>query len=112
MSHEPEADWTVLQTAVWLPFLSDTDAGVVIEVWVVPGASRDEVSGVHDGALRIRTSAPPEGGRANRAVARLLARHLGVRRAEVVFGHSDRRKRVLVPRLTVADAEQRLAEFG
>ncbi|MDX1691221.1 MAG: DUF167 family protein [Acidimicrobiia bacterium] len=72
------------------------DGGVVVEVWVVPGASRDEVAGIHDGAVRLRVAAPPEGGKANRAAARLLAEHLGVRRARVVEGHTSRRKGVFV----------------
>lgn len=70
--------------------------GVVVEVWVVPGSSRDLVGGIHDGALRVRTTAPPSGGAANRAVAHLVAGALGGKTGQVVSGHRGRRKRILV----------------
>jgi hypothetical protein len=81
----------------------------VITVWVVPGSSRDVVGGLHDGALRVRTTAPADGGKANRAVAGLVASRLGADRAEVLSGHSSRRKRILVRGLTAAAATRALA---
>jgi len=71
-------------------------AGTLVDVWVVPGASTSEIVGEHDGALRIRVSAPPERGKANRAVARLLAERLPGHRVTVVAGSKGRRKQVLV----------------
>lgn len=74
------------------------DGGVRLPVFVVPGASRDAIVGEHDGALRVRVAAPPEKGRANAAVRELLARELGLRRADLVItaGLGSRRKTVLV----------------
>ncbi|MBI5157448.1 MAG: DUF167 domain-containing protein [Acidimicrobiia bacterium] len=82
--------------------------GVIVEVWVVPGASRDSLGGIHDGALRVRTAAPAEGGKANRAVARLVAERIGVRRAEVVAGAHSRRKRVLLAGADLATVRRAL----
>ena len=48
--------------------------GATVEVWAVPGASKTEISGLHDGALRVRLATPAEGGKANRALERLLKR--------------------------------------
>jgi uncharacterized protein (TIGR00251 family) len=82
-------------------------AGTLIDVWVVPGASRDEIVGEHDGALKVRVSAAPEKGRANTAVARLLAARVPGRRVSVVTGMTSRRKQLLVEGVTpeaVADA--------
>jgi uncharacterized protein (TIGR00251 family) len=93
-----------------LPRLHPHPDGVLVDVWVVPGASRNEIAGVHQGRWRIRVTAPPEGGRANRAVCRIVAEGLGVRRAEVHAGHGSRRKQVLVPGLSVAEAAGRLQE--
>jgi len=83
--------------------------GVVVDAWVVPGAARTEVVGLHGGALRVRVSAPAEGGKANRAAARLVARALGGRRAEVIAGAGSRGKQVLVAGVTVEAAAERLA---
>lgn len=49
-----------------------------LQVKVVPGASRDGVSGWLGDRLKIQVRQPPEKGRANAAVARVLAAALGV----------------------------------
>ena len=76
--------------------LAPHPGGTIIDVWVVPGASRDEIVGEHDGALKVRVSAPPEGGKANTAVARLFAGLLPGHHARVVSGATSRRKQVLI----------------
>jgi uncharacterized protein len=91
-------------------FLSAGPDGVIVEVWVVPGASRESVGGIHDGALRVRTTAPAEAGRANRAVSRLVADHLGARTARVVAGQTARRKRILVPGVSLAEASRKCSD--
>lgn len=72
---------------------------------VSPGARSDRILGVHGGALKISVSAPPERGKANRAVVDLLATVLGLPRSAVriVAGESSRDKVALVslpPRVT------------
>jgi uncharacterized protein YggU (UPF0235/DUF167 family) len=52
-------------------------------VKVVPKASRDRVAGWIGGRLKIQVCAPPERGRANDAVAALLARILGLPKGAV-----------------------------
>lgn len=86
--------------------------GVLVDVWVVAGASGDRVAGLHDGALRVRVSAPAEGGKANRAVGRLVAAHLGGRRGTVVDGLTARRKRVVVTGIGLDEARRRLPAEG
>ncbi len=78
--------------------------GVVIDVWVVPGASSDEVVGEHAGALKVRTAAPAEGGKANRRVAGIVAQAAGGRSGSVVAGAASRSKRVLVVGVTASAA--------
>lgn len=45
---------------------------------VVPGASKTEIVGWMGERLKIRVAAPPEKGKANRAVERLLSESLGI----------------------------------
>ena len=80
----------------------------MVDVWVVPGASREGVAGRHAGALRVRVAAPPEGGRANRAVEQVVARFFGVKKARIVGGERTRQKRVLIPGVDEAEAASRL----
>ena len=54
-----------------------------LQVKVVPGASRDEVTGWLGEALKIRVQAPPEKGEANKAVIRILAKLLEVPRQQI-----------------------------
>ncbi len=90
----------------------ETPDGAVLSVWVVPGASRTEITGRHGDAVKIRVGAPPEGGRANRMVGELLARSLGVERARVITGEGSRRKGVLLPGTTSDEVRLRLESLG
>lgn len=64
-----------------------------IAVRVKPRSKVEEVTGEGDGYV-VRVKEPPIEGRANRAVLRLLASHLGVpeSRLRVVSGFSSRNK--------------------
>ncbi len=81
--------------------------GVEVLVWVVPGSRRSEIVGPHGDTVRIRVAAPPERGRANEAVADLLADRLGAS-VELVAGTTSRRKRFRVRGITEADARAAL----
>lgn len=67
---------------------------VLVRVKAVPGASRDVLRGRLGDRLKIAISAPPEGGKANTAIIRLLARTLGIpaRSIELETGHSSASK--------------------
>ena len=84
--------------------------GVVLPVKVVPGARGDRIAGVLGEALKIATSAPPERGRANAAVAGMLAKALGIdrRSVELVSGRASRRKAFRVSGLTAGQVRRRL----
>jgi len=70
----------------------------IINLWVQPKASRNEVVGFHGEFLRIRVTAPPTGGQANRLCCQVLAETLGIApsRIEIISGHSSRKKKVRV----------------
>jgi uncharacterized protein (TIGR00251 family) len=78
---------------------------------VSPGARRTEVVGRHGEAWKVRVAAPPEGGRANDAVRRLLADALAlpVQAVVVVSGHGSRDKLVQVAGIGPEETERRLA---
>ena len=84
--------------------LTDTPGGCLLAVKVVPGSSRDKVAGVLGDSLKVATSAPPEKGKANAAVAAILAKALGVdrRSVELVSGPASPRKEFRIAGLTAA----------
>ena len=65
-------------------------------VRVRAGSHRDEVVGVLEGVLLVRVAAPAHGGRANRALCRLLAKHLAVAPSRVVIVRGQRSRDKLV----------------
>jgi uncharacterized protein (TIGR00251 family) len=74
------------------------DDAIIFSVRVVPRASRSEVVGAHDGALRVRVAAPPVEGAANEELVRTLSQALGVprRAVEITGGHASKVKQVRV----------------
>lgn len=89
----------------------DGRGGVLIAVKAVPGAKRDEIVGLLGERLKVRVSAPPEGGRANKAICALLARELGVKESdvEVVAGATRAEKSVRIGGVSAADVAARWA---
>ncbi len=82
---------------------------VLISVKAVPGARRNEVVGPLGDRLKVRVSAPPEGGKANEAICELLALELGVTRknVQVVRGHGRAEKVVRVAGVRAPDLQGR-----
>ncbi|MEK7374584.1 MAG: DUF167 domain-containing protein [Thermodesulfobacteriota bacterium] len=78
--------------------IRETATGVVFRIRVVPRASRCEVAGIQDDALKLRITAPPVEGKANEECIRLLAELLGVKKTQVtiIAGHASRTKTVSV----------------
>ena len=82
----------------------------VLTVKVAPGAGKDEITGWMGDTLKLRVSAPPEKGRANRAVMALLARTLSASRDRIVIvaGAGSRRKRVRIEGLSPEEVRERI----
>lgn len=93
------------------PVVRSHPAGAIVEVLLVPGASRDEIVGVHGTRLRVRVKAPPEKGRANSAAARLLAKAFGSR-VDLLSGATSRVKRFLVRDTTPEDLTGRIRRIA
>lgn len=66
----------------------------ILQVKVVPGASRSRVAGRYGEGIKVQVAAAPEKGKANAAVAVVLAAWLEVpvKQVELVSGQSNPRK--------------------
>jgi uncharacterized protein (TIGR00251 family) len=87
---------------------SEKDRGLTFAVRIVPRASRSEIAGEHNGALRIRIAAPPVAGAANRELIRLLARSfkLPQNAVEIISGAASKSKVVHIAGADSARLEQ------
>lgn len=75
-----------------------------------PGASRERIVGMLGDALKIAVTAPPEKGKANEAIERLLAKQFGLSASavRVVSGETARRKIVRIIGLNAIQVKQNL----
>ena len=91
MSADAAARWPCLHATA-------ARGGCTLQVAVVPSASRAEIVGLHDGALRVRLAAPAIEGRANAALIDWLACELGLARRDLslVRGAAGRRKTLAI----------------
>jgi uncharacterized protein (TIGR00251 family) len=81
-----------------------------IAVKVVPRAAQDEIVGWLEGVLKVRVMAPPQDGRANRALEVLLATKLRLKKSAVTVaaGLASARKRVAIEGLTRDEIVRRI----
>jgi uncharacterized protein (TIGR00251 family) len=84
--------------------IAEQNGAVSFEVRLHPRASRDEIVGVYQDALKIRLTAPPVDDRANEALRKLLASRLKVplSAVRIASGSRSRTKRVEICGVTAA----------
>lgn len=84
--------------------------GVILSARLTPRASRNEITGVVEGALRIRLQAPPVDGKANKALLRFLADLLDMPPSSlaILSGDTGRNKRILITGMAEAQVASRL----
>ena len=58
---------------------------ILLRLKAKPGAREDRVRGVRNGELMVCVRAAPEGGKANEAIIKVLARALDLRRHDIVL---------------------------
>ena len=88
--------------------------GVILPVKAHAGARRNAIEGVHDGSLRISVTQAPEKGKANKAIAELLAKALKLRKSQVelISGVASPQKKFLVRGVTAAELNARIEEIS
>lgn len=79
-------------------YLVQRSDGVAISIKLQPRASREEISSIAGGELKIKVTAPPVDSAANEALIELLADRLGCGKGRVMLlrGQTSRHKLVLI----------------
>ena len=78
--------------------IQETPEGVEVRLHVQPRARRNEFTGTHDGALKLKVAAPPVDDAANRAIIDFFAVLLDIpkSRIRITSGLKSRDKKVFV----------------
>ena len=86
----------------------------MVRLKVQPRSSRNQVAGVEAGELKVKLTAPPVEGEANRALVLYLAEKLGTGRGAIrlLSGETGRHKAVLVEGLEPHAVAARLLSGG
>jgi uncharacterized protein (TIGR00251 family) len=94
-------------------FLTVREKDILLRVKAKPGAREDRIKGARGGELQVSVRASPEKGQANEGLIRLLAKSLGVPKADVVLkiGGGSAHKVFEVP-LSARGALERLQRWG
>jgi uncharacterized protein (TIGR00251 family) len=74
----------------------ETAAGLQVPLHVLPRAKHCEISGIHNGALRVKVTAPPVDDAANRAIIRFFSSLLDISKSSLtILAGSKSRNKVL-----------------
>lgn len=79
-------------------FFTEKPEGILINILVQPRSSQNAIVGEHKDALKIKLTAPPVEGAANKSCIDLLAKCLKVSKSsiEIKLGHTGRSKAILI----------------
>jgi hypothetical protein len=82
-----------------MSFYKETSKGVELFVKAAPAASKSEIVGVVENALKIRIAAPAVDGKANEELIKFLAKRFKIAKSDIriVSGESAKIKRLLLP---------------
>ncbi|WFO75380.1 DUF167 domain-containing protein [Desulfurococcaceae archaeon MEX13E-LK6-19] len=91
--------------------VQETSKGIVIQVFVKPESSKEELR-VEGGELVYYTTEPPLQGRANAALIKFFAKTLGlpITKIDIVYGVRDRLKKILVKDIKLDEVVEKISE--
>ena len=87
--------------------------GIKVNIRVIPNASRCEVAGVIENALKVRLDVPPVNGKANEKCVKFLSKLLGVPRCSIsIISGEKSRSKVLFIKGDPDELEERVRELS
>ena len=94
------------------PRITGSENGVTFQVKVVPSSSKTQIAGEFGNMLKVKVSAPPEKGKANKCLTDYLAKILSVKKNDVrvVSGLTSPVKKIEVTSLTTEEVETKLTQ--
>jgi len=93
--------------------IRETKNGLSFDIHVNPHASKADIAGISEGALKVKVTAPPVEGAANEACIGLLSKKLGLRKSQIKIsaGARGRKKTLVVSDISKNDLEQKIYQL-
>ncbi len=81
-----------------MTWFEEKDDSIILNVRVVPRASKNGIQGILGDALKVRIQAPPVEGKANAYLIKFLSKHWKIprRNIEILSGETGRNKRLRI----------------
>jgi uncharacterized protein (TIGR00251 family) len=86
-----------------MPWFDEKDDCLILNIRVIPRASKDSIQGLLGDALKVRIQAPPVEGKANTYLVKFLSKLWKIPRGniEILSGETGRNKRLRITNPTV-----------
>lgn len=94
--------------------IQQTKKGLILHVLVQPKSSKNEIIGEFNGRLKIKITAPPIEGKANKAVINFLAMILKIAKSnmKIIKGEKGKEKDILIKKLKLAQINKLIFDKG
>ena len=81
-----------------MPLIKESQVGLILKILIQPRSSKNIIIGLHGNALKIKLTAPPVDGAANKMCVQYLAKSLKIPKSslEIISGQTSRKKTVLI----------------
>ena len=95
-----------------MPWMKEEDGAVVVNVWLQPRASKNELVGIHGDCLKIKVTSPPVENRANEKLCDYLAELMRISKSDIgiIKGEKMRKKKVKIYGRTLDDVRKCVSE--
>ena len=92
--------------------LVQTERGILLPVKAQAGARKNGITGQHDGALKVSVTQAPEKGKANKALAKVIAAELGLKNSQIEIGSggTSSSKSFVIIGIELSDLNSRLQD--
>ncbi len=89
-------------------YMREEAHGIAFRVFILPKSSKNMVSGLYEDAIKIKLTAPPVDGAANKLCIKFLSKILKIQKSsiEILSGHTGRKKTILLKYPNVSKIEK------
>lgn len=85
----------------------------ILKIKVLPGSKRNEISGFWQDMLKIKVTAQPEDGKANRACINLISDKLNIPKNKIslIKGHKSREKQINIEGVSSSSIDSKIKQI-